>query len=81
MDLLWFLLVGLVAGWLAGQIMKGRGFGLWGNLIVGVIGAFIGGLLFQFAGIAGESLLGSLVAAVVGAIILLWIIAKVKKSQ
>jgi uncharacterized membrane protein YeaQ/YmgE (transglycosylase-associated protein family) len=47
MDLLWFLLIGLAAGWLAGQLTKGGGFGLVGDLIVGVIGALLGGLLFR----------------------------------
>ena len=42
MGFVWFLLIGLIAGWLAGQIMKGKGFGLIGNLVVGVIGAMLG---------------------------------------
>ena len=49
---LWFLLIGLAAGWLAGQILKGGGFGLWGDLIVGVIGALLGGFLFGLLGIS-----------------------------
>lgn len=79
MNLLLFLLIGLVAGWLAGQIMKGKGFGLVGNLIVGVIGAFIGGLVFDALGIAFAGIVGSLIAALVGALILLWIVSLVKK--
>ncbi len=55
MDLLLFLLVGLVAGWLAGQIMKGKGFGLVGNLVIGVIGAFIGRYVFRLLGLAAGS--------------------------
>jgi uncharacterized membrane protein YeaQ/YmgE (transglycosylase-associated protein family) len=46
MDIVWFLIIGLIAGWLAGQLMRGRGFGLIGNLIIGVLGAIIGGYLF-----------------------------------
>ena len=46
MDFLWFILIGIAAGWLAGQVMKGGGFGLVGDLIVGVIGALLGGFLF-----------------------------------
>ena len=80
MDLLWFLIIGIVAGWLAGKIMKGKGFGLIGNLIVGVIGAFIGGLLFGALNIVAYGLIGSLIAALVGAIILLWIISLFKKK-
>ena len=68
-----FLLIGLVAGWLAGLIMKGRGFGVIGNIIVGLVGALIGGLLFDLLGIAVGGVLGSLVMATVGAVVLLFI--------
>lgn len=82
MNLLLFLVVGLVAGWLAGQIMKGKGFGLVGNLVVGVVGAVIGGLLFDYAGIqiTSNALIDSLAAALVGAILLVWIARLVKKA-
>ena len=79
MNIILFLVIGLVAGWLAGQIMKGKGFGLVGNLIVGVIGAFIGGFVFDALGITAVGIIGSLIAALVGAIILLWIVSLVKK--
>ncbi len=78
-SLVMFLIVGLVAGWLAGQIMKGKGFGLVGNLIVGVIGAFIGGYVFDAVGIASYGMIGAIIAALVGAVILLWVISLVKK--
>ena len=74
MYLIYFLIIGLVAGWLAGQIMKGKGFGLLGNLIVGCIGAVLGGYLFGLLGISTYGLIGSLVTALAGALILLWII-------
>lgn len=80
MNLLLFLIIGLVAGWLAGLIMKGKGFGLVGNLIIGVIGAFIGGFVFSSLGIAGGGLVGSLLAALVGALILVWIVGLFKKA-
>ena len=48
MEFVWFILIGIAAGWLAGQIMKGGGFGVLGDLIVGVIGALLGGFLFGF---------------------------------
>jgi len=79
MDILLFLLIGLVAGWLAGKIMKGRGFGLVGNLIVGVIGALLGGFLFRILGMTTTSTLGSLLTAIVGAIVLLFIVGQLKK--
>ena len=79
MNILLFLLIGLVAGWLAGKIMKGRGFGLVGNLIVGVIGALLGGFLFRILGMATTSMLGSLLTAIVGAIVLLFIVGQIKK--
>ena len=80
MDILLFLLIGLVAGWLAGQIMKGKGFGLIGNLIVGCVGALLGGFIFKQLGIVFWGIVGSLIAALVGALILLWIIGLIKKK-
>jgi uncharacterized membrane protein YeaQ/YmgE (transglycosylase-associated protein family) len=73
-DILWFLLIGLCAGWLAGKVVKGSGFGLLGDLLVGVIGALIGGFLFGKMGVSTPGLLGELLAATVGAIILLLIL-------
>src|SRR5262245_26066559 len=69
MQFLWFILIGIVAGWLAGQVMKGGGYGLVGDLIVGVIGALLGGFLFGLLGISAGGLLGSLVTATLGAIV------------
>ena len=71
MNFLWFLLIGLAAGWLAGMIMKGRGFGLVGDLVVGVIGALVCGSLFDALGIASYGLLGALITATVGALVLI----------
>jgi uncharacterized membrane protein YeaQ/YmgE (transglycosylase-associated protein family) len=79
LELIYFLLIGLVAGWLAGQFMKGRGFGLVGNLVVGVIGAVLGGFLFRLVGLAATGLLGSLISATVGAIVLLFLLQKFGK--
>ena len=79
-DLLYFLLIGLAAGWLAGKIMKGRSFGLLGNLAVGVLGAFLGGFLFRLVGLLTVGLLGSLVSATVGAVVLLFILQKFGKG-
>ena len=80
MDLLYFLLVGAVAGWLAGQVMKGRGFGTLWNIILGIIGGIIGGWLFGVLGIsAGGGLLGSIITAAVGAVVLIFVAGFFKK--
>jgi uncharacterized membrane protein YeaQ/YmgE (transglycosylase-associated protein family) len=80
MSLLWFLLIGLVAGWLAGQIVKGGGFGLVGDLIIGVIGSFIGGWVFGLLGLGAYGLIGQLVMALVGAILLLFLVRLIKRA-
>jgi uncharacterized membrane protein YeaQ/YmgE (transglycosylase-associated protein family) len=81
MNLIWFLVVGLIAGWLAGVLIKGGGFGLLGDLVVGVVGAFIGGLLFSFLGLSsGGGLIGSLVVATIGAVVLLVIVRVIKRA-
>ena len=78
MDFAWFILIGIAAGWLAGQIMKGGGFGVLGDLIVGVIGALLGGFLFGLLGITTGGLLGSLITATVGAIVLIALLRVIK---
>lgn len=79
-SLIIFLLIGLCAGWLAGKLMKGGGFGLVGDLIVGVIGALLGGWVFGLLGIGAYGLLGQLIIATVGAILLLYLIRLLKKA-
>ena len=74
MDILWFILIGIVAGWLAGLIVKGRGFGLIGDLIVGVLGAIIGGYLLPLINVDLAGTIGKLVTAVIGAVVLLLIL-------
>jgi uncharacterized membrane protein YeaQ/YmgE (transglycosylase-associated protein family) len=76
--LLLFLAIGVVAGFLAGKIMKGSGFGLIGDLIVGVIGSFIGVWVFGLLGISAGGILGLLVASLVGALLLLYVIRLAK---
>ena len=81
MGLILFMLIGLAAGWLAGQVVKGGGYGVVGDIVVGVIGALIGGLLFQRSGVfAGSGLIGSLVVATIGAIILLFLLRLIKRA-
>ena len=74
-SLLVILAVGLVAGWLAGQIMRGAGYGLFGDLIVGVVGAFIGDWLLPRLGILlGAGLVAAVIDATIGALLLLFIL-------
>lgn len=75
---LWFTLIGLAAGFLAGLVMKGSGFGLVGNLVVGVIGALLGGFIFRQLGISASGKLGELLCAFVGAVVLLFLLRFVK---
>jgi uncharacterized membrane protein YeaQ/YmgE (transglycosylase-associated protein family) len=79
MDFFWLILIGVTAGWLAGQFMIGKGFGVIGDLIAGVIGAVIGGVLFKKTEIfVGSGLTGSLLVATTGAIVFLYGVRMVK---
>lgn len=80
-NLFWFIVIGVVAGFLAGRLMKGKSFGLIMNLIVGVAGAILGGWLFGTLGLSfGGGILGSLITAFLGAVILLFLIRLLKKA-
>lgn len=81
MDIVWFLLIGICAGWLAGQLTKGGGFGVVGNMIVGVIGAILGGFLLGLLGFASVSLMGKLITATLGAIVLLFLLGILAKGR
>lgn len=76
--LIGFLIIGLVAGFLAEQIIKGRGAGLVINLVVGVVGSFIGGFLFGFLKLSFHGLIGPLITATLGAVVLLFLLGVVK---
>lgn len=79
--LLWFLLIGAAAGWLAGLLMKGRGFGVLGNILVGVVGSVLGGWLFRALNFwPGGGLVGSLFTAFAGAVVLLFVIGLIRKA-
>lgn len=80
MGLLYALILGAVIGWLAGVIMKGGGFGLIGDIVVGIVGSLIGSWVFGLLGLSTDgSLIGSLVTGVIGAIILLFIVRLIKR--
>ena len=81
MNFVWFIIVGLIAGWLAGVIMKGGGFGVIGDIVVGIVGALIGGWLFSTMGVsAGGGLLGAIIVALIGAIILIFLLRLIKRA-
>ena len=80
MNIVIFLLIGLCAGWLAGQLVKGGGFGVVGDIIVGIVGALLGGYVFGLLGIAAWGLLGQILMATVGAVLLLFIIRLIKRA-
>jgi uncharacterized membrane protein YeaQ/YmgE (transglycosylase-associated protein family) len=80
-SLLVFVIIGAIAGWLAGLIVKGYGFGLLGNIVVGIVGAFIAGWLFPALGISlGTGIVSAIIYAVIGAVILLVLIRLVKSA-
>ncbi len=78
-NVLWFLLVGFIVGWLAGIIMKGRGFGVLGDIIVGVLGAVVGGWLFSVIGLSAYGTLGAMIMALIGAMVFLGLISLIKR--
>jgi uncharacterized membrane protein YeaQ/YmgE (transglycosylase-associated protein family) len=81
MGLLWFLIVGLIAGWLAGVLVRGGGFGVVGDIVIGVIGAVLGGWLFTtFGASAGGGLVGSILVATIGAVVLLVVVRVLKRA-
>ncbi|MVF23318.1 GlsB/YeaQ/YmgE family stress response membrane protein [Methylocaldum sp. BRCS4] len=81
MEVMWYVLIGLAAGWPAGQLVKGGGFGAIGDIIVGVFGAVLGGVLFDVLGLsAGGGRLGSLIIATVGAVAFLLLLRLIRKD-
>lgn len=81
-SLLVILLVGGVSGWLAGLIRQGSGFGMWGNIVVGIIGSFVGDFLFNQLNVSiSPGLVGTIIRSVIGALVLLFLIGLVKKVK
>ncbi|MDG2150204.1 MAG: GlsB/YeaQ/YmgE family stress response membrane protein [Planctomycetota bacterium] len=79
-DLILFLIIGAIAGWLSGLLTKGSGFGLIGNIIVGVLGSFIGSLVFGLLGLSENNVIGSILVSTVGAVLLLIVVHTLKKA-
>ena len=81
MEFVYFILVGLIAGWLAGVLVKGGGSGIVVDIIVGIIGALLGGWVFGLLGIsAGGGLAGAIITATVGAILFILILRAIKRA-
>lgn len=80
MEILWFLIIGGIAGWVAGEIYRGEGFGLVGNIIVGIVGALVGGFLFRSLGVEVYGTIGNIVMAVVGAVVFLFLIGLMRRT-
>lgn len=80
-SLLVFILVGIISGFLAGKIMKGRGFGVIGNMVIGILGAFIAGFIFPTVGISlGGGIISAIIGSTIGAVILLFAVGVIKKA-
>ena len=80
MSILGWIIIGAIAGWLAGRIVEGYGFGFIGNLVIGILGACIGGYILPRLGIFPASTLGNLFAATLGAIVLLVVLGVIKRA-
>ena len=78
--LIWWIVVGLVAGWAAGKIMKGSGYCTLMDIALGIVGGVVGGLLLGLLGIHGEGLIGSIVVAIAGAVFVVWLSRRLKKA-
>jgi uncharacterized membrane protein YeaQ/YmgE (transglycosylase-associated protein family) len=80
MIVLWSIVVGLIAGFFAGKVMKGSGFGVLMDIVVGIAGGILGGFVSGLLGIYAGSLIGSILVAFAGAVMLIWIVRQLKKA-
>lgn len=80
MSLLSYIIIGLLAGWIASHLMEGRGYGLLGDIVIGIIGAFLGGYIFAWLGIAAGGFIGNLVVSAIGAIVLLFLVNLLRRA-
>jgi uncharacterized membrane protein YeaQ/YmgE (transglycosylase-associated protein family) len=78
MYLLWQIAIGILAGWLAGKIMRGRGFGALADLLLGIVGSMVGSFVFGLLGLHAYGLVGSVVVATAGAMMLLYLVRQLK---
>jgi uncharacterized membrane protein YeaQ/YmgE (transglycosylase-associated protein family) len=80
MSVIWTLVIGGLAGWIAGKIMKGSGYGILIDILIGIVGGWLGGFLFGLIGIGAHNIIGELAVAIVGAVVLIWLIHAIKRS-
>lgn len=79
--LIWTIIVGIIAGFLAGKVMNGSGYGLFMDLLLGVAGGIVGGFVLSLVGIGGSGIVGSILVATFGAVLLIWIVRQVRSSR
>jgi uncharacterized membrane protein YeaQ/YmgE (transglycosylase-associated protein family) len=80
MSIIWTLVIGGLAGWIAGKIMKGSGYGILIDILVGIVGGWLGHFIFGLIGIGTYSIIGELVVSIVGAVVLIWLIHAIKRA-
>ena len=78
--LIWAVLIGLIAGWLAGTVMKGRGYGVLMDIVLGIVGGMVGRFVFALLGLSSWNVIGSIIMSFVGAVILIWLVRQLKKT-
>ena len=78
--IIWWIVVGLIAGWAAGKIMKGGGYGVIADIVLGIVGAIVGGWIASFVGLGGGGTIWTILVAILGAVILIWITRLIKKA-
>ncbi len=81
MVFLWYILIGILAGYIAGRLMRGGGFGPIVNMILGICGGLFGGWVFSLFGISTTGIIGSLITSVIGAVLILWIASLFQKPR
>lgn len=80
MQIIWFLLVGLIVGWLAGVLIRGRGYGVFADIAIGILGALVGGFLFSIIGITARGALASFLMSVIGAVVFVALVKAIHKA-
>jgi uncharacterized membrane protein YeaQ/YmgE (transglycosylase-associated protein family) len=78
--LIWAVVIGFIAGWLAGKVMKGGGYGVPMDIVLGIVGGVIGRVVFGLLGLSASSVTGSIIVSFVGAVILIWLVRQLKKG-